>query len=164
MEANRIFTAKEKIDLDIEEITLLSKEEASVLPAKQRNLGLFWWLRSASIINNTEYADCVDDEGVLWMRHVGITNGVAPALRISNLHQFGLNIGDSIEVGGESWVIISSELAWCDHLIGETAFQTDYLAPDANGYERSNAKKWLDQWALERGIVTQENIALFQTR
>lgn len=164
MQAQKVIQTKQDIDLDIQEVTLLSREEAeNFLTPEQRSIGARWWLRSAHE-SLSDYAGEICRDGRLYYDYVSNSNGVVPALRISNLASNNLKIGDILEVGGKLWKVISEDLAWCDHNVGRTVFREDYEASDANDYEKSDVKKWLDQWALERGIVTQENMELFHTR
>ena len=166
MEADRIITTTKKIDLDIQEITLLSIEETKeYLTREQLATVSWWWLRSPG--SSPYDAACVGSDG--GVNAFGnfvyyCDNGVRPALRIANLDSSNLSKGDIIKVGGESWTIISDNLALCDRIVEYSAFRADWKAPDANVYEKSDVKKELDKWALEHGIVTQENAELFHMR
>lgn len=154
------------VELNIKEITLLSVEEAEkYLTPEQRAVGSWWWLRSPGN-NPTRAAGVYRGGGSVSTNgsNVNISSGVRPALRIANLDSSNLSKGDIIKVGGESWTIISDNLALCDRVVGATCFRKIWNSPDANVYEKSDVKKWLDQWALERGIVTLENMELFHTR
>lgn len=164
MEADRIITIKEKVDLDIQQVTLLLADEVSSLPESVLANESWWWLRSPG--NNPSRAAYVDDDGeVNTIGYLVRCNfDVRPALRINNLKHLGFNVGDKIEVGDESWTVISEDLALCDRIVGTSAFRWATTAPDANVYEKSDIKKWLDQWTLEHGIVTQENAELFYMR
>lgn len=164
MEADRIITIKEKVDLDIQQITLLLADEVSSLSESVLATESWWWLRSPG--NNPSRVACVDNDGSVFTYgcNVNYGYGVRPALRINKLKHLGFNVGDKIEVGDESWTVISEDLALCDRIVGASAFRWASTAPDANVYEKSDIKMWLDQWTLEKGIVTQENIELFHTR
>lgn len=158
----------EKIDLDIQEITLLSVEEAEkLLTQEQRASDSGWWLRSPGDrrYHNFFAAEVFIDGRVnSHGRYVTHCIGVRPALRITNLDSSNLSKGDIIKVGAESWTVISDNLALCDRLVWKTGFRYDDTAPDADVYEKSDVKNELDKWALERGIVTQGNMELFHTR
>lgn len=164
MEADRIITIKEKVDLDIQQITLLLADEVSSLSESVLATESWWWLRSPG--NNPGRAAYVDDDGkVNTIGYlVRCKFDVRPALRINKLKHLGFNVGDKIEVGDESWTVISEDLALCDRIVGASAFRWASTAPDANVYEKSDVKIWLDQWALEKGIVTQENMEQFHIR
>ena len=51
MKAEKIIKTTESIELDIEEVTLLSVEEAQIVPKNVRAIGSFWWLRSPGYID-----------------------------------------------------------------------------------------------------------------
>lgn len=151
-------------DLDVQEITLLSVEEAEALSQDQLKLGSWWWLRSPGFY---EYAAYVDFAGeVSDYGHSVVTDiiGVRPALRISNLKSSNLNPGDEISVGGETWTIISKDLALCDRIVGRTCFRekVGVFCPDVKEYEQSDVKKWLENWALEKGIYTTAQLEQMQ--
>lgn len=153
------------VELNIKEITLLSEEEVETFLSREQRSGRdYWWLRSA-YSDDSCYASLVIECGGLGYGLVYDDDiGIVPALRISNLKTLELNIGDKISVGGETWAVISNDLVLCERVVGKTAFRKEHKVPDANVYEKSDVKIWLDQWALERGIVTQENMELFHTR
>lgn len=85
------------------------------------------------------------------------TFGVRPALQIPDLESFNLRIGDRFILVGEQWVVISKDKALCDRIIGKMPFREDWKAPDANDYEKSDVKIWLEKWAVERGIIREVN-------
>ena len=160
-----IRTIKEA-ELEIAEITLLSAKEAgSLLTEKQGLSDSYWWLRSPG-----NYPDCaayVDCGGKVRAGGTDVDNidfGVRPALRFSNPESSNLVPGDSFEAGGERWTIIDDNLALCDRIIEKSVFRTDTNAPDANDYEKSDVKTWLENWALEKGIYTTAQLEQMQGR
>ena len=50
------------------------------------------------------------------------------------------------------WTMIGDSLALCDDVVGSCAFRKNWKAQDANIYEKSDIKKWLENWAEENGI------------
>ena len=36
---------------------------------------------------------------------------------------------------------------------GEVSFRKNVNAPDANDYEASDVKKWLEKWAKNKGVI-----------
>ena len=138
---------KEKQKLDISGTTLLSVEEARKLPEKLREYGNQWWLRSpghnpyiTALVRNSgyvsSYGDFVDFSTVF----------VRPALKISNLSSSNFKIGDQFELGGVPFEIISNDMAFCLEDIGRHCFREDSEAKDANVYEKSDVKKYIDDW------------------
>lgn len=155
------------VDLDIKEVTLLSVEEAvEYLTPRQRNLGVAWWLRPGASEPPSRYtSSCMSSDGDPEFSEIyncGV--GVSPALKIDNLKDLGLLEGDKFMAGGELWTIISDDLAWCARIIRNECFRVDYQAPDAQSWEKSDVKTYLNNWAFEKGIVTQENVQLFEMR
>ncbi len=73
-------------------------------------------------------------------------HGVRPVLLISNLRSLNLKEGDKVEWGDYTWTIISDQYALCDKCIAWLPFREDLEAKDANVYEKSDVKKYLDQW------------------
>ena len=156
MTAKKIIQATEPVELDVQEVTLLSKEEYK---AGRKYIPLhdsWWWLRSPNE-SSTYYAGYVYVDGEVSCYLVGnCIGGVSPALRISNLKFSNLNPGDKLIIGGRKWTVISNELVQCDEVIGKCAFREDYEAPDANNYEVSDVKKYVERWAWEHGIIGME--------
>lgn len=141
---------EQELDLDIVGATLLSVEEAMPVPRSVRTIGDWWWLRSPGS----------DDYDVAFVYELGCvfasgcsaslgSGCVRPALRISNLKFNNINIGDKIEVKDMTFKVISDTLALIDKPIGRCAFRKDCEAPDANEYEKSDVKKFVDEWFNE---------------
>lgn len=133
--------------LEITGATLLSVEEAKQLDKEILKASNSWWLGSRGYnVNNAAcvYGDngYVDDIG----NNVEYSFGVRPALIISNLESSSLKIGDSITFGDHDFTIISDKHALCDDIIGRCAFREDWKAKDANDYEASDVKKYVDDW------------------
>ncbi len=168
MQAQKLFkTFKKDINIDISEVTLLSAEEAeALLTSLQRaTYPLWWWLRSpGSGPNCVAYVYSNGTVFTYGSSVLDINHGVRPALRICNPEPSDLVPGESFEAGGERWTLISDDLALCDRIVGKSAFRTDYKAPYANDYEKSDVKKWLENWALERGLYTTAQLEQMQGR
>ena len=142
----------ENIDLKIDEITLLSKEEYIKLKDVIPIFRGCWWLRSPG--DRGDVAAFVYGEyGSVFEAGCRVTEvfGVRPALQIKNLSSLNLKIGDKASLFGRQWTVISDSLVLCDAVIGETCFRKDDSAPDANDYEHSDIKQWLENWAAARG-------------
>lgn len=153
-------------NIEISEITLLSVVEAKAVSRAQLNIGSRWWLRSPG--RPTCAARVLNDGKVNLIGYYVYDSrgtGVRPALRISNLGTSNLNVGEKFSAGGETWTVISKDLALCDRVVGHTCFrEEDWRAPDANVYEKSDVKKWLENWALEKGIYTTAQLEQMQGR
>ena len=147
IKVDKLVISKSPSELEINGVTLLTVEEAKALTDKQRYQTPTWWLRSPGTSDFTaafvagEYGD-VYDSGI----DVDEEFGVRPALQISNLQSLNLEIGDRFDFVGYEWTVISENKALCDDVIGNLAFRKDWEAKDANCYEQSDIKKYLEDW------------------
>ena len=154
MKAKQLIVTKKNVDLDIAEVTLLSAKEymaaKKYIPARHE-----WgfWLRSFDSGDDRKVG-IVNNYGTLSLVYAQYENGgVSPALRIQNLRSFNLIPGEKAELAGYTWTVIADDLLLCDDVVGYTRFRKDRKAKDANDYEASDIKKWLEAWAAENGIV-----------
>lgn len=145
-------------ELRITECTLLSKEEAEQYLTQTQRLKLagpsgYWWLRSASDAA-LKKAFAVDSRGNISDMDVSFSFRIVPALRIENLEEAGVNVGDIIETAVDKWSVISKDLAVCVTGFGihPTPFNLEHNKPDASDYEKSDIKKVVDTWAKDNGI------------
>jgi len=148
----RIVKATKEEDLEITGVTLLSKEEywnyREWIPVAHA----CWWLRSPG--SSQYYAANVDADGSLNDIHVTIDDAsVRPVLTIRNLKSAYLHIGDEFILAGYTWTVIGEGLAIMNDTLENVVFRSDWDAPDANDYEASDVKKWLNNWAKENGIM-----------
>lgn len=135
--------------LEITGATLLSAKEAKNLNKEILKADENWWLRScghrdglaACVFGDRGYADYF---GYL----VNYSYGVRPALEISNLESSNLKIGDTITFGEHDFTIISDKYALCNEIVDKRVFREDYVAEDANDYEASDIKKFVDDWFI----------------
>ena len=154
MTVQKIIKTTQPIELDITEITLLSVEEAKKAPEDLRAIGEWWWLRSPGLSGFR--ASFVNLDGYVYAggSRVGISDtAVRPALRVSNLNSVNLQIGDEVALADHTWTVIPGGMALMNDIIGYHPFRKDWQAKDANDYEKSDVKKYLEAWAKERGII-----------
>ncbi len=147
IEADTQNKEKEDIMPYITGVTLLSASEAKNLNKEILKADKNWWLRSAS--DRDSIAACVyGDDGYVYRNgyYVHRSFGVRPALEISDLESSGYKIGESVYFGGHSFTIISDTYALCDDMIGECAFRKDSEAENANEYEASDIKRYVETW------------------
>ena len=144
--------------------TLLSAEEVELLPQRLRSYKNWWWLQSPSDYRGR--ATRVDYRGVVCYcaRPVDDDSGtVRPALRIRNLKFSNFKVGDRFEFGNAEFEIVSDDLAFCTGNIGRCAFREDWDVADANVYESSDVKKFVDKWfesaVQDEDAENQEHIA-----
>lgn len=157
MKVTRVITEELELNLKITEATLLTIEEAKQLPEKLKNYDRYWWLQSHgytyNFAANVIYGGSVSSAGSL----VNCYNyAVRPVLIISNTESSGLKIGDVFKFGGKQFEIISDNKAFCLTDIGLCNFREDWRADDANNYEKSDVKKFIDEW-FEKSIEEVNN-------
>lgn len=152
MKAEKIITTTERVDIDIREITLLSKEEYMEDKGDIQTYAGLWWLRSPNE-GNGAWADLVYNDGYVDGQVVYSDCAVRPALRVSNLETSNLQIGDKINLAGRQWTVISENIILCDESIGDCPFRKDWKAEDANVYAASDIKKFVDAWAKKNGLT-----------
>lgn len=137
--------------------TLLRINEAEILPDYLRKYNRIWWLRSPG--HTQDYAASVYYNGSVSYYGDFVCNNrdaVRPALKISNLKSSGLKVGDRFYFGDVEFEVISSDLAFCRTDIGCCAFRKDWEAADANIFESSDVKKFVDEWfesVKEKSII-----------
>ena len=143
MKIEKITTVPEEIE--ITGATLLSIEEAEALPLRLRKYNNWWWLRSP--VYNKCRAAYVYNNG-----HVGGSGSVdnfdyvvRPALKITDLSS-NLKVGDVFIFGEKKFEIVADSFAFCIEDIGTRCFRKDWRAEDANDYEKSDVKKYVDAW------------------
>lgn len=151
--------------IEIAEATLLSETEAREwLTQDERMYKNRWWLRTQG--NWVNYAQCVfrigqiDKDGTF----VSFQNiCVRPALKI-NITDPCVSKGDTFRFGGYEFKIINSELAWMyKDDIGPYLFRYDSGADDANDYEVSDVKKYIEEWLKKTVLETTGEINYVKT-
>lgn len=153
MKIHKQVITHEPMDITIDEITLLSVEEYERCKEHIPAVNDWWWLRSPGYYGY--YAAYVTIDGsVLNLNWVNYDNvSVRPVVVLRLNHKYAnLQIGDKLDFAGHVWTMIADNMALCDEGVGYTCFRADWQAPDANDYEKSDVKKWLERWAKEKGI------------
>jgi len=135
----------EDVDLDIVGTTLLSAEEAEKLPSELRRYARWWWLRSPGKFFNSAASVHSDGFISLYGNTVNVSNAIRPVLQI-NIKSSNLQIGDVFEFGGKEFRVVSDNLAFCLSDIGTYPFRKNWKTTDANDYEKSDVKKFVDDW------------------
>ncbi len=153
MKAEKLIVSTVETNIEITEVTLLSIEEYEACKDRVPIINDWWWLRSPGLAGDDAagvYADGSIDYDGNGVNFDGY--GIRPALRIRNLESPNLQIMDKFNLAGFRWTVISVDIALCDSFIEYMAFRKDMSAADANVYEASDIKKWLDRWVKENGI------------
>lgn len=146
MKVTKVITTELKLNLEIVGATLLTADEAEKLPERLRKCGEGWWLQSCGC--NSDYAAWVYPKGIVSRagEYVCFYYSVRPVLVISNLESSGLKIGDIFNFGEKEFEVISNNKAFCLTNIGACAFKRDSNVLNANNYERSDIKEFIDYW------------------
>lgn len=148
---------REPMDIIIDSITLLSAEEYKAHGERIKPIDDWWWLRSpvgSGISAASVYHDGSVSNGSWVDNDFGSVRPVV-VLRL-NPESPNLRIGDCLAFADHTWTMISDTMALCDEGVGCTCFRADWRAQDANDYEKSDVKKWLEKWARDNGIVMGE--------
>lgn len=147
MTVQKIIEQKITENLEIDNATLLTIEEATQLSEELKNYIDLWWLRSPGY-----FSDCGAYVGICgFIDRYGCNVSydcvlTRPALKISNLQSSNFQVGDRFEFGGKPFQIISNSLAFCLTDIGNHCFREDLRAKDVTDYEKSDIKKYVDEW------------------
>lgn len=154
MRAEKQIITTEPVDITIDKITLLSAEEYEQCKEHIPVLGEWWWLRSPGCYG--DYAAYVGDNGGIYDIGSDVSDSygsVRPVVVLRlNPESVNLQIGDKLHFAGYSWTMIAPDMALCDEAVGRTCFRKDWRAPNANDYEKSDVKVWLEKWAQDNGI------------
>jgi len=127
---------------DIDEITLLSRDEANLVP-DEFLAGAWgeWWLRSKGK-DDDESVACVDGYGWPDKLPCWYTCLVRPALRIRNLPD--LKTGDMVYVFDKYWCYVTDDLVLMMGSIESWDFG------GSNEYEGSSVQRYLQGWLAEQ--------------
>ena len=156
MIATKTVTIEKIIDINIKEVTLLSLEEYEASKKRIASIGeCIWWLRTPGINEN--------DHSVMIVINTQVHKpgafvdseiiDVRPAIKFYDMQSSDLNIGESFQMAGYRWTVISKDIALCDDVIGNAKFREGEYCENANNYEDSDVKKFLKKWASENGII-----------
>lgn len=135
-----------KIMPEIKAATLWSSGEAKCLTYKERSYQNWWWVQSPG--TNQDRADYVDKTGSFshYGRNVNNSYGSVRPTLIIDLSSSNYKREDTFLFGDKTFKIITRSAAFCLEDIGQCCFREDYEANDANDYEVSDVKKFIDAW------------------
>ena len=144
---NKVVVVSQHTRLDVECSTLLSIDEVKALPRKVRSNGRWWWLRSPGM--NQDHVVIVNGDGSIHYNGDYAYESclfVRPALVITNLNESGVHVSDEIDIFGLRWTAITDHMVLANQPLCQMAFRENWRADDANNYEQSDVKKYLDDW------------------
>lgn len=126
--------------------TLLTVEEAKRLPKSILKIDYPWWLRSpGNYANLAAYVYSYGSVSYYGYDVDDYVSGVRPALNIHLESPIPL-VGSRFVFGDKGFEIISESQALCTGIVDECVFRKDRTADDANDYEASDVKKFVDAW------------------
>ena len=135
-------------DLDIDEITLLTAEEASQLPIDILHSESWWWLKSPGYYQPYNVSSVhFDGKWICFEDRCDRDDGgIRPAIKVADSDTSGLTTGAKIAFGGYCWTMVLPQTLLCDSIIEYRCWREDSTAADANDWEKSDIKKWLEEW------------------
>lgn len=127
--------------------TLLSHNEYDANEYYIIDKDFIWWLRSG--VNTCSYKVYCVSSGSVSMIGVNYKHfGVVPALILEDKD---IKAGSKITYAGQKFTVLHDGLALSNKIIHHMAFRNDINADDANIYEASDVKKWVDAWFNRNG-------------
>ena len=150
MKIEKLITIKQESNMEITGATLLSSEEYNNYKNRIPHLDKNWWLRSPGYDDALRAVCVFGDFGFVFNRGDIVYGelGVRPALQI-NLSSSNLSVGDEFVIGEHKFTVISESYAISNSDIGYYPFRKDSKADNANNYEVSDVKKFVDEWYEE---------------
>lgn len=143
-----IKTTKEEC-INIIGVTLLEKEDYLVNKDIISFLGERWWTRTPADFGDHTCVEVIEDPNYT-IAGVNSFIAVRPALIVSSVSSRLVKKGDKYLLGEMSWTAItgvnSNILLLADESIGRGQFRAGVRAADADDYEKSKIKKWLEEW------------------
>ncbi len=134
-----------KTAIEVTDISLLSNEEYEAAKDNIPAVNIWWWLCSPSWLSCL--VSCVGLNGIVGGNSYHVSNGdigVRPVMRFKP--EFAnIPTGDKLRLDGFLWTVIAPGLALCDSAICTMPFRKDWKAEDANHYETSDIKAYLDK-------------------
>lgn len=135
--------------IDVKDITLLTLAEYEAYKEYiPRSFDGAWWLRTPA--KKPKYAKkphmCVVDWTLVDTRPIAESCGVRPAM-VFEADQ--IEVGDNFELLDWGWTVIADGLAICDQVVYNSAFQGVWNEADADCYETSHVKNYLDRWLAD---------------
>lgn len=129
-------------------LTLLSIEEYNENKDHIKPINNWWWLRSSyegdSIVSSVDYVGDIS-YGTVYDSNCS----VRPALILESAN---LHVGDRFKFYEHNWTVISERYALCDEEFCRMAFREYWGANNANIYDASDIKTYLDdEWDKMKG-------------
>ena len=152
MRVQKYVTKTQVQELIVNSITLLPAKVFEECGKRIPLLETYWWLRDAGETSRESRAMGVYYDGTLDQYGTIVKStiyAVRPALEV-NQTGGDWGVGDKFRLFGYDWTIISDRYALCDSSIGTCCFREDDQAEDADQYEASDVKKFVEKWLEEQ--------------
>lgn len=149
MKIKRLVTIEIPDELEIVGATLPTLEDSNYFSDNLCIYNTEWWLNTPlDHISGCVFIICTDGDATYEETNCDYIT-VRPALQIKNLELSNLKIGDCFIFGEKEFEIVLNDLAFCKSDIGKCYFRQDFEADNANVYEFSDVKKFVDKWFNE---------------
>jgi len=146
--ANKLVRKFEPVRIYPKEVTLLTAAEYNAYKHNIPPVRDLFWLKSSDV--NPSVVNVVEESGSVGICNVCFSTGmIRPVIKVDNQ----LSIGDEYNIKGTMFVAISKDMLLCKNKIGYGCFRKNFEAEDANVYEKSDVKNYIDDWAKEKGIL-----------
>lgn len=146
--ANKLVRKFEPVRIYPAEVTLLTAAEYKDYEHNIPPVRDWFWLKSSSV--DAFVVDVVDRNRFVGCCFVDSPDGmIRPVIKLENT----VSIGEEYDVKGTMFVAISKDMLLCKDKIGYCCFRKNFEAEDANVYEKSDVKNYIDDWAKEKGIL-----------
>ena len=144
---NKLVRKFEPVRIYPTEVTLLTAKEYSAYKHNIPPVRNWFWLKSPSI--NSILVD-VAENGSIGVYFVDCPDGIIrPVIKLQN----NVSVGEEYDIKGTMFVAISENMLLCKNEIGYGCFRKNIEAEDANVYEKSDVKNYINDWAKEKGIM-----------
>lgn len=173
----------ETVNLEAVSISILTKEQAETLPHEivndaykgQHDGPGLWRLKGERLEGQPGILRFyVPDEHKIGESNIFennqdikaacIPHDIRPVLKVRNLAELKLSVGDRVTLGGVQWTMASDTLLLCNEDINDYTNPThgipysshidDYLnIEDIADYEHSDIKRYVEAWGVEKGIL-----------
>lgn len=139
------------MEVRIEGITLLSKEEYQANQDLIKNIGYWWWLRTPVPEYPYDVYYIHEEYGFLYEGRpvCNFRGAVRPALILQTNN---LPLGSKINYHDEIFTVLRDGLALCDRIITRMAFRED---DKTNVFEESDVYKYINMWFGRQGEIAE---------
>ena len=147
MQAVKRTITEQAIDLNIKEVTLLTKEQYEQYKEKIPPIEDWYWLKTPGEYM-LDVAFVYKDGNVYFFDVNHSSGGLRPVFELTEATE-NLAAEDIVKFAGYDWTMLTDKIGICNEIIDQIAFNEDWLKENANSYEDSDIKSRLDKWAKD---------------